>query len=343
MISVDSRGPRRYNNDNLPGISRGTNEARALYKNSRICVILPAYNEEATIASTMEAIPPYVDDVVVVDDGSRDATARIAERLGARIVRHGRNRGVGAAFNSGIRAAHETGADIVVNMDADGQFNPADIEKLLDPIVAGRAAFVTASRFKDPRLVPRMSRVKYWGNRVMSRLIGGIAGQRFYDVSCGFRAYSRDAVDQLNLFGRYTYTQESFLNFAFKGVSILEVPLEVRGTRAHGRSRVAGNLFKYAYYTTKIIVRTYRDYRPFRFFAAAAIALFAAGLALFAYLAVHYARTGALTPHKWAGFAGAFLVMLGTANLFLGFVLDMFARMRINQEQILYRLKKLDM
>ncbi len=313
-----------------------------MYKNSRICVILPAYNEEATIASTLEAMPPYVDHVVVVDDGSRDATAEIAARLGARVVKHERNRGVGAAFNSGIRTAHETGADIVVNMDADGQFNPTDISKLLDPIVEGRAAFATASRFMDPRIVPRMSRVKYWGNLFMSRLIGGIAGRRFYDVSCGFRAYSRDALDQLNLFGKFTYTQESFLNFAFKGVSILEVPIEVRGTRAHGRSRVAGNLLKYAYYTAKIIVRTYRDYRPFRLFAAAAVALFAAGLALFAFLAVHYARAGALTPHKWAGFAGAFLFMLGTANLFLGFVLDMFARMRINQEQILYRLKKLD-
>lgn len=328
----------RRNHRPLHARERGT----TVYRNSRVCVILPALNEEATIASVLESIPAYVDQVVVVDDGSRDATAEIAERLGARVVRHERNRGVGVAFNSGIRAARETGADIVVNMDADGQFDPADIEKLLDPIVEGRASFVTASRFKDPHAIPRMSWIKYRGNRFMARLIGNIAGMRFHDVSCGFRAYSRDAIDQLNLFGRYTYTQESFLNFAFKGVPILEVPVAVRGTRPCGRSRVAGNLFKYAYYTIKIIARTYRDYRPFRFFAAGAAILIALGVAAFAFLAVHYARTGALTPHKWAGFAGAFLVMLGAASLVLGFVLDMFARMRINQEQILYRLKKLD-
>ncbi len=313
-----------------------------MYKDKRICVVLPALNEEATIGSTIEAIPPYIDAIIVVDDGSCDATAAIAEGHGARVVSHGRNRGVGVAFNTGIRAARELDPDIVVNMDADGQFNPLDIEKLLDPIVEGRAAFVTASRFMDPRRVPSMSRVKYWGNRFMAYLISGMAEQRFYDVSCGFRAYSRDALDQLNLFGKYTYTQESFLNFAFKGVPMLEVPMEVRGKRAHGRSRVAHNLFKYAYYAIKIIVRTYRDYRPFRFFAAAAGALFAVALAFFVFLAVHYARTGSFTPHKWAGFTGAFLFLLAALSLVLGFVLDMFARMRINQEQILYRLKKLD-
>jgi glycosyltransferase involved in cell wall biosynthesis len=295
-------------------------EVRTVYKDKRICLILP---------------------VLVIDDGSRDATAAIAERHGVRVIRHVRNLGVGAAFNTGIRAAHEMDADIVVNMDADGQFNPADMAKLIDPIIDGNAAFVTASRFRGGRAVAEMSRIKYWGNRLMSRLISSIADQRFSDVSCGFRAYSRDALDHLNLFGRFTYTQESFLNFAFKGVPILEVPLDVRGKRAHGRSRVAGNLFKYVYYTTKIIVRTYRDYRPFRFFSAVAIAFLAVGLAFFVFLAVHYARVSAFTPHKWAGFVGAFFILLGIVSLFIGFVLDMFARMRLNQERIIYRLKKL--
>jgi glycosyltransferase involved in cell wall biosynthesis len=312
-----------------------------VYKDKRLLVIIPAYNEAATIGDTIRAIPPYVDTVVVVDDGSVDGTSAIAAEHGAIVRRHPRNRGVGSAFSTGINAAREIDPDIVVNMDADGQFNPADIMKLVDPIVAGTADFVTASRFKDPGLTPKMNPVKYWGNLMMARLISGMAGERFRDVSCGFRAYSREAVQNLNLFGKFTYTQESFLNFAFKGISILEVPIPVRGKRAHGTSRVASNLFRYAYYTTKIIVRTLRDYRPFRFFLAISLVLFGVGLGFAIFLLGHYVHSGSFSPHKWAGFTAGFLALLATLSLVLGFILDMFARMRINQEQILTELRKL--
>lgn len=312
-----------------------------MYRDKKVFVIIPAYNEAATIGDTIKAIPPFVDTVIVVDDGSVDASATIAAEHGALVHRHARNRGVGSAFNTGIRAARELDPDIVVNMDADGQFNPADIATLIDPIIEGTAEFVTASRFKDASLTPKMSAVKIWGNKMMSRLISSMADQTFYDVSCGFRAYSREAINHLNLFGVFTYTQESFLNFAFKGVSILEVPIPVRGKRAHGKSRVASNLFKYAYYTAKIIIRTLRDYRPFRFFAGVSLALFAGGLAFAVFLAVFHAHSGSFTPHKWAGFTAGFLVLLSALSLVLGFILDMFARMRINQEQILYQLRKL--
>jgi glycosyltransferase involved in cell wall biosynthesis len=306
----------------------------------KFSIVIPAYNEAATIGDTIGAIPGYVDTVLVVDDGSDDATAAIAAGRGAIVRRHAHNRGVGSAFNTGIRAAREIDPDVVVNMDADGQFNPADIAKLVDPIVDGTAEFVTASRFKDASLTPKMPAAKYWGNRMMARLISGMADDRFFDVSCGFRAYSRKAVSHLNLFGKYTYTQESFLNFAFKDIAILEVPVAVRGKRAHGKSRVASNLFKYGYYTTKIIVRTLRDYRPFRFFAGISLALFVIGFGFAGFLAVHYARSGAFSPHKWAGFTAGLLALLSAMSLVLGFILDMFARMRINQEQILTELRK---
>jgi glycosyltransferase involved in cell wall biosynthesis len=313
-----------------------------MYQNKTVCVIMPAYNEEATIADTIGALPAYVDHVIVVDDGSRDRTASIAEEKGATVFRHKRNRGVGAAFNTGLRAALAYSADITVNMDADGQFDPADIVKLITPMIEGKAQFVTASRFMEPGHYPVMSTVKLWGNRYMSLMISRMAGQRFYDVSCGFRAYSKEALMQLNLFGDFTYTQESFLNFAFKDVSILEVPVDVIGERRHGKSRVASNLFKYAYQTFKIIIRTMRDYRPFRMFAAVALVLLAMGVALAVFLGAHYLRTGTFTPHKWAGFASGFLVILAILSFVLGFILDMFARMRLNQERILFLLKRQD-
>lgn len=311
-----------------------------MYKDKNICVILPAYNEEAKIGDTIEAIPDYVDHVIVVDDGSRDNTANVARDKGAKVYRHAKNRGVGAAFNTGMRAALELDTDIMVNIDADGQFNPQDITKLIEPMIAGEADFVTASRFKESDLYPDMSKVKFWGNKLMSFIISKMTGQKFYDVSCGFRAYSRNALLQLNLFGDFTYTQESFLNFAFKNVAILEVPVGVVGRRKHGKSRVASNLLQYAYQTLKIIVRTVRDYRPFRMFAVISVIMFIVGLGLAIFLAVHYVRTGTFTPHKWAGFTAGFLILLSALSLVLGFVLDMFARMRLNQEEILYHLKK---
>jgi len=309
----------------------------------RICLVLPAYNEEETIGDVIDAIPHFVDYIIVVDDGSNDGTGRIAEEKGAKVIKHVRNMGVGAAFNTGINAALEVDCDIVVNMDADGQFNPSDIEKLVKPIVRGEAQVVTASRFMDPGMRPEgMSRIKYLGNKVMSKLIGAITHQKFYDVSCGFRAYSRDALYRLNLFGAFTYTQESFLNCAFKNVPILEVPIKVRGQRKVGKSRVADNLFRYAYQTLKIIIRTVRDYKPFKMFFYISLVFFFLALALAVFLGVHYFSTGRFSPHKWAGFTSGFLFILSFLSLTLGFVLDMFARMRINQEEILYYLKKMN-
>lgn len=311
-----------------------------MYKDRTVAVVIPALNEGQAIGEVIDSIPPFVDAVIVIDDGSSDDTAAVARERGAEVISHGRNRGVGAAFDTGSRRVLALRSDIMVNMDGDGQFDPSDIVKLVGPIADGKADFVTASRFKNPDLYPDMSRTRFLGNRMMSCLISRLTGRRFHDVSCGFRAYSRDALLRLNLFGDFTYTQEAFLEFAFKDVTILEVPVEVRGRREHGRSRVASNLFRYTWQTMKIIVRTMRDYRPLRLFAGVSTVLLAAGLVPAVFLAVHYGRTDTFTPHKWAGFIAGFLFILSAMSFILGFILDMFARMRANQEEILAILRK---
>jgi glycosyltransferase involved in cell wall biosynthesis len=311
-----------------------------MYNGKTVTLVVPALNEGRDIGGVLDSIPEFIDSVVVIDDGSTDDTADVARGRGAEVISHGRNRGVGAAFDTGRRRVLAMRSDIMVNMDGDGQFAPADIAKLVGPVAEGEAEFVTASRFKDPDLYPDMSRMKFVGNRMMSCLISRLTGRRFHDVSCGFRAYSRAALLRLNLFGEFTYTQETFLEFAFKDVTILEVPVEVRGTREHGRSRVASNLFRYTWQTLKIIVRTMRDYKPLRLFAGVSTVLLVAGLVPAVFLAVHYGRTGSFTPHKWAGFLAGFLFIISAMSFLLGFILDMFARMRINQEEILAILRK---
>ena len=221
----------------------------------KLLVVIPALNEEKTVASVIRGIPgdlPGVSrvEVLVVDDGSSDRTAEEARAAGARVISHDSTRGVGAAFRTALRHAIDSGADLLVSIDADGQFDPADIPRLIEPVLAGAADFTTASRFADPALVPSMPGRKLWGNRVMARLVSGLTGQVFRDVSCGMRCYSRRAAMSIHPIAHFTYTQEVFLNLAFQQMRIVEVPVRVRGERQHGESRVASNLFRYALHTS---------------------------------------------------------------------------------------------
>ena len=195
----------------------------------KLVILIPAYNEVEVIRQVINTLPKNLLGIteiipLVVDDGSKDDTAAIAAEAGAIVVRHPYNHGLGKAFSTGLTKALELGADVLVNIDADGQFNPNDIQALLDPILSGRADFVSGDRFSkiDGSLVhpEYMSRIKFWGNQRMSALVSMLARRRFVDVSCGFRAYSREAMLRLNLTGSFTYTQESFLDLANKGLAI---------------------------------------------------------------------------------------------------------------------------
>ncbi len=311
-----------------------------MLNNKKIAVVIPALNEESHIGQVIEAIPDFVDHILVVDDGSSDRTVEIARGKGAITVSHKRNRGVGAALSTGVNSVLKMQVDIMVNIDADGQFNPGDIEKLVKPIIENRADFVTASRFIKKDFLPQMPAIKFMGNKFMSGFISRLTKQKFYDVSCGFRAYSKETLQRLNLFGDFTYTQETFIDLAFKNLEILEVPVHVKGKREHGKSRVASNLFKYGFQTLKIIIRTFRDNRPFRLFGVMSLFTFLVGLGFAIFLGIHYIQNGVFTPHKWAGFSAGFFFVVTLLLILIGFVLDMFARMRRNQEEILFELKK---
>ena len=308
----------------------------------RLLVVIPALDEEATVGEVVRAIPRQIPgvnsiEVVVIDDGSSDRTSEIATLAGARVIRHPSPRGVGEAFHTALAYGVERGADLIVSIDGDGQFNSADIPALLGPVLSGEADFASASRFKSPALVPEMPRLKLWGNRMMSRLVSRLAGQTFFDVSCGMRCYSRRAALQLHLIGRFTYTQEVFLNLAFKQMRIVEVPIRVRGEREWGHSRVANNLWRYAFRSAQIIFRCYRDYHPLRFFGGIAIALMLPAVAFGGFLLQHFLRTGDFSPYKWTGFAATALLALAVVMVHMGVIGDMLNRHRIYLEEVLYR------
>ena len=278
-------------------------------------VTIPALNERITIGQVVRGVPREIPgvarvEVVVVDDGSTDDTAAEAAAAGATVLTHPETRGVGAAFHTALSYVIERRGDLLVSIDADGQFNPADIPALAEPVIAGRADFSTASRFKDPHLVPEMPAVKLWGNRMMSRLVLRLTNGRYYDVSCGMRCYNRRAMLNLNLMGAFTYTQEVFLNLAFKRLRIEEVPTRVRGHREFGESRVASNILGYAVKTSRIIFRAYRDYKPMRFFGGMCLWLLVPAVLLEIGFFGHYLWTGHFTPYKFLGFGGGGLLIL---------------------------------
>ena len=124
----------------------------------------------------------------------------------------------------------------------------------------------TASRFLKRDLIPAMPAVKLWGNRGVACIVWLLTGKQFRDVSCGFRVFSREALLRMNLFSSFTYTQESFLDLIFKDLTILEIPIKVRGTREFGTSRVASSIPRYALRSLKIMLRAFISYRPFRLF-----------------------------------------------------------------------------
>ena len=338
--------PPSPNPHHLDAVSQGRRIQIHQPETTLLVVIIPALNEAATIADVVRRVPRNIQGVdqvaiVVIDDGSTDRTAELARAQGADVVRHASPSGVGAAFHSGLRKAVSMGADLVVSLDGDGQFAPEDIPKLVGPILSGDADFITGSRFIDPKLQPEMPMLKIWGNRQVSRLISHLTGKRYYDVSCGMRAYSRDATFSLSLLEPFTYTHEVFLHLAAKRLNIVEMPIRVRGVRQYGKSRVASNLIRYAFQTLKIVVRFYRDYNPLRFFGSISLLFLGGGIPLLVLCLVHYVNTGSFSPHKWAGFIGASLCAAAVVSLVMGVLGDMLCRQRAYLEEILYHARSL--
>lgn len=309
---------------------------------ARLVVMLPALNEEASIEAVLRRIPRQVEGVeevciLVVDDGSTDRTVELARKEGAVVVSHHRNQGVGAAFATGIEQALMMGADVIVNMDADGQFRPEDIPTLISPILHDGFGLATCSRFADPQNIPEMPKIKLWGNRMMCRLVNAITRTtHFSDVSCGFRAYSRDTALRLNLYGKFTYTQESLIDIAMKGLPMTEVPLTVRGVREHGESRVASNLWRYGTQTSMIILRAFRDWRPLVFFGLIAIAFLLVGFGLLGFVSMWWMSQGRTTPWTSLITLGGVSLVLGITFGVLALVADQIGRGRRIQEQLLY-------
>ena len=303
-----------------------------------LLVAIPALNEEATLKGVISGIPHEIQSnpvkVLVVDDGSSDSTAELALSAGASVVSHGRNMGLGTVFRTMLSYAREHGFQAMATIDADGQFNPCDLEKLMEPVLSGKADFSTASRFLDRSLTPEMPALKKWGNARVARLVSDLSGAAVKDATCGFRAYGPRALERVSCFSRFTYTQEVLIDLARKGMRIAEVPLAIRGEREHGKSRIASSLWRYALLSAEAMYSVAHGHSPWRFYGRPAFTLIALGLAMDILVLVRWIVVGRITPYTAFGIGGLFLITFGILLVLFASIADISSANRKMLEEV---------
>lgn len=310
----------------------------------RLIVNLPAYNEEEKLGETIHRIPRQFDGidevlVQVIDDGSQDRTMEVAKQAGADFVyTNGVNRGIGKTFRHAAFRALENGADIMVNIDADGQFDPQDISKLIAPILANEVDMVSADRF-DHLKAKNIPWVKDTLNRLAAKLIGSFMNVNIKDLTCGFRAYSRETLLRLNLPGDFTYTQETIIDALGKDLKILWVPVEVTYF-AERKSRVVRSVWKYVANSFRLILKTVRDVRPMKFFGVPGLALVTLGVAVFIVFLFLYFQEFKITPYRNYLWFASVTFLIGLQFLIFAFIADMIKSSRKLTEDMMYQFKK---
>lgn len=314
----------------------------------KLVVVSICMNEEKTIADVINGVPKKIDgvdsiEVVVIDDGSTDRTVDIAQKAGARVISDGSNKKLALRFREAVETALNMKADILVNIDGDLQFSPADIPEMIAPIVSDGADFVAADRFTDKngkkRRPKNMPAGKYYGNLLGAWIVSKLSRQKFNDVTCGFRAYNKKALIALNINGTKTYTQESFQVLAMKRLRITTLPTEVKYYPGR-KSRVVTSIFSYVAISALNILRSYRDFAPLRFFGWLGLMPFILGFISTVIFIGHWLATDSFSPFKFLGFAGMYFITLAIIIWSLGLVADMLSRMLNNQEKILEEVKK---
>jgi glycosyltransferase involved in cell wall biosynthesis len=311
----------------------------------KLVIQIPCLNEEATLPGVLADLPRELDgfDVVewlVIDDGSTDRTVAVAREWGAdHIVRLTSNQGLAAAFQAGIDAALKLGADVIVNTDADHQYSAADIPKLVEPILAGRADMVVGDR--QVRDVAHFSPSKKLLQRLGSWVVGRASRTGIPDATSGFRAYNREAATRLQVVSNFTYTLESLIQAGRMLVAVEHVPISANPqARA---SRLFDSTGSYVLRNAVAIFRAYALYEPLRLFVTAA-AVFAIGaLAAWTPFMADWILNGDTTGHIQSLILGAVLALAAVQMFALGVIGDALAGHRVMTQRIFERVRRLEM
>ena len=310
----------------------------------RLLVQIPCLNEAETLGAVVAGVPRTLAgvervEVLVVDDGSTDETVRVAREAGVEhVVRHRRNRGLAAAFRTGLDACLNCGADIIVNTDGDHQYCGADIPALIGPILRGEADLVIGDR--QTWSVPHFSRPKKWLQAAGSWLVRRLSGTSVPDAVSGFRAFSREAALQINVVSSFSYTIETLIQAGEKRLRVASVPVRVNGRTRPSRlfKSTAGFLAR----SLLTMVRTYAMYEPLRVFGCLSVMLVLAGAAPVARF-LYLWSTGQGAGHVQSLVLGGALCVMGLLALLAGVLADLIAVNRQLIEMTLEKVRRLEL
>lgn len=309
----------------------------------KLIIQIPCLNEAETLAVTLRDLPrevPGFDEVewLIIDDGSTDGTADVARSCDVdHVVRHPVNRGLATAFMTGLDACLRLGADVVVNTDADNQYDAKDIPKLIEPVLSGMADMVIGERPIDQTehfswIKKKLQRLGSWAVRVASRT-------EIADAPSGFRAISRETAMRLSVFGSYTYTLETIIQAGHSNLRVLSVPISTNGDLRP--SRLVKSISGYVSRSLVTILRVFAIYRPLALFMWPGTILLAAGL-LSGLRFVYFLFTSGGDGHVQSVVFASMCLVLGTLLVMLGFLADLIASNRKLLEQIQYRVRSLE-
>lgn len=306
----------------------------------KLIIQIPCLNETGTLAIAIAALPrevPGFDTVewLVIDDGSDDGTAELAEKLGVDyVVRHPVNRGLAAAFMTGLDACLALGADVIVNTDADNQYDARDIPALTSPILSGVADMVVGGRpIADTEhfswIKKRLQHLGSWAVRIASKT-------EVADAPSGFRAISRETAMRLNVFNPYTYTLETIIQAGLSNLRVISVP--IRTNEDLRPSRLVKSISSYVRRSLTTILRIFVIYRPVTFFVFPGLALIAAG-GLLAARFLYFYFTGTGGGHVQSLIFSALFVILGSLMIMIALLADMITANRKLLERIDLRMQ----
>lgn len=313
----------------------------------KVIVQIPCHNEVATLPAVLADIPRAIAgvanvEVLVIDDGSTDQTARVARELGVEhVISHPYRRGLAAAFQTGVNTALTLGADVIVNTDGDNQYPQADIPKLIAPLLRNEADVVIGDRqtatIEHFSLLKRL--LQAWGSWVVRQA----SGTQVPDATSGFRAYTREAALRLNLFTRYTYTLETIIQAGKKGLRIAHIPIQ---TNPKSRpSRLVRNEWDYVKRSAATIVRIYAVYEPLKTFGLFSLPFLVLGTALIGRFLFFYfsGPLEGVARYVQSLLIGGVALIIGFLIFLFGILADLVSANRLLLEETLYRLKRLEL
>ena len=314
-----------------------------MFRQPRLFIQIPCLNEEETLPGTLKDLPRQLPGVgriewLVIDDGSDDRTGEVAREHGVdHVVRLPNNRGLAHAFMVGIDACLERGADIIVNTDADNQYDARDIAGLIRPIIEGRAEMVIGAR--PITEIESFSPIKKLLQRFGSWTVRRASSTSVPDAPSGFRAFSKSAAMRLHVFNEHTYTLETIIQAGQKSMAVETVPVR---THAPTRpSRLIRSTPSYIRRSATTILRIFMTYRPFRFFAVPGALLWTVGLSL-GLRFLYYYWTGDGAGHVQSVILAALLLGAGGALVVIGLLADLIGVNRKLLEEVDYRVRKVE-